>query len=175
MSTTDKEDAEGGEYIQEDAGDTTYLCCGICDMRIATIFANAFNIAMTLVGVLAMGFRDNLFWKAMGAAFAMGLPGLVLSGVGLYGAKTFELWAMYLACGGFAVILLVDAILWQWVGFVVTTIVLFPHAALTLEMRNGVITKENYAEQTFVSPEGMEFVNRAHAYIAPVPVTTTTA
>jgi len=171
MSTTDQENVEGGEYIQEDAGDTTYLCFGICDMRIATVFANSFNIAATLVGALIMGFMDNLFWKAMWAAFIMGLPGIILSGVGLYGANKFQMWAMYLACGGFAVLLLLDAILWQWVGFVITTIVLFPQAALTLEMRNGIITKENYSEQTYVSPQGMEFVNRAHAYIAPVPVT----
>ena len=171
MSTSDQENTEGGEYIQEDAGDTTYLCFGICDMRIATVFANGFNIAVTLFGVLANGFMDNLFWKAMWAAFTMGLPGIILSCVGLYGAKKFELRAMYLACGGFTVLLLLDAILWQWVGFVITSIVLFPHAVLTLEMRNGVITEENYSKQTYVSPEGMEFVNRAHAYIAPTPVT----
>jgi len=113
-----------------------------------------------------------MFFKAMGSAFGAGLPSLLLSGVGLYGAKNFELWAMYLACAGFAVILLVDAIVWQWVGFVITGIVLFPHAVLTLEMKNGTITKENYDDMSYVSPEGMEFVNRAHAYIAPSPPST---
>mmetsp|Transcript_28507 Transcript_28507/g.61104 ORF Transcript_28507/g.61104 Transcript_28507/m.61104 type:complete len:174 (-) Transcript_28507:237-758(-) len=171
MSTTKEEGVEGGEYVQEDAGDTTFLCFGVCDMRIATIFMNGFNIGMIIIGVLVMGIRDNLFWKAMGAAFAAGIPGLILSAVGLYGAKMFEIKAMYLACGGFALHLIMDAILHEWVGFVVTSIVLFPHAVLTFEMREGLITKENYAEQEYVSPEGMEIVDKAHAYIAPTSAT----
>ncbi len=161
------QDVEGGEYIQEDAGETTFLCFGVCDMRIATFFVNAFNVTVIIFGALVMGIRDHLFWKSMGAALLAGLPGLVLSGVSIYGAKNFELWAMYLACVGFTVVIAMDAIFWEWVGFAVTAIVLFPHAVLTLEMRNGVITEENYADQQYVSPQGMELVNKAHSYIAP--------
>mmetsp|Transcript_19850 Transcript_19850/g.49384 ORF Transcript_19850/g.49384 Transcript_19850/m.49384 type:complete len:174 (+) Transcript_19850:152-673(+) len=166
MSASDK-DVEGGDYIQEDAGETTFLCFGVCDMRIATFFVNAFNITVIIIGALVMAIMDNLFWKSIGASLATGLPGLVLSGVGLYGAKNFELWAMFLACGGFTVVMLMDAIFWQWVGFAITAIVLFPHAVLTLEMHNGTITKDNYADQQYVSPQGMELVNKAHSYIAP--------
>ena len=168
MSSTNK--VEGGEYIVQESDDeveTTMRFCGVCDMRIATIFVNGFHIALILFGILVMGIKDNMFFKAMGSAFAAGLPGLVLSGVGLYGAKTFDIRAMYLAVAGFAVILLVDAIMWQWVGFIITSIVLFPHTVLTMEMRNGIITKETYHDQQYISPEGMEFVERAHAYIAP--------
>ena len=164
------DDVEGGEYIQESDSDvkfTTFLCLGICDMRIATMFVNAFNVSLILVGVLVMGIRDNLFWKAMGSALAAGLPGLLLSGVGFYGAKNFELWAMYLASAGFLLAVIMDAVLMAWVSFIITGIVLFPHAVLTLEMRNGLITEENYSQQEYLSPQGKDFVERAHAYIAP--------
>eukprot|EP00531_Pseudo-nitzschia_arenysensis_P016048 CAMPEP_0116143848 /NCGR_PEP_ID=MMETSP0329-20121206/15668_1 /TAXON_ID=697910 /ORGANISM="Pseudo-nitzschia arenysensis, Strain B593" /LENGTH=171 /DNA_ID=CAMNT_0003639193 /DNA_START=38 /DNA_END=553 /DNA_ORIENTATION=- len=162
-----EQDVEGGEYIQEDAGETTFLCFGVCDMRLATFFVNAFNVTVIIFGALVMGIRDHLFWKSLGAALLAGLPGLILSGVGIYGAKNFELWAMYLACVGFTVVIAIDAIFWEWVGFAVTAIVLFPHAVLALEMRNGTITEENYADQQYVSPQGMELVNKAHSYIAP--------
>ena len=169
MSSTDQEDVEGGEYIQEDAGDTTYLCCGICDMRIAVLFMMMFNVGVVIIGVLAAGITSNLFWKAMGVTFAAGIPSLILSGVGLYGAKEFDLRAMYITCGGFALLMLIDAIVWEWVAFVFNAIVLFPVTVFTFEMYNGHITKENYAEQEYVSPQGLDLVNRAHAYIAPSP------
>lgn len=183
MSSTNNDDVEGGEYTIEDAntmtfeggGTTTFLFFGVCDMRIATMFVNAFNVSMILVGVLATGIRDNLFWKAMGNALAAGLPGLVLSGVGFYGAKNFELWAMYLASAGFVVALIMDAVLMTWVGFVVTAVVLFPHAVLTFEMRNGSVTQENYAQQQYLSPQGKDFVDRAQSYIAPTAPAAATA
>lgn len=176
MSSTN-DDLEGGDYIQEgaapsttfeDAGSTTFLCLGVCDMRIGTMFVNGFNLAMILVGVLVTGIKSYFFWKAMGAAFAAGIPGLFLSGVGFYGAKNFDLRAMYVATGGFVLALVVDAVSMQWLGFVVTTIVLFPHAVLSFEMRNGFITKENYSNQEYLSPQGKEFVDRIHSqYLAP--------
>ena len=169
-----QEDVEGGEYIQEDAGETSFLCFGVCDMRIATIFANTFNIAAILVGAVVMGIRDHLFWKTIGAALAAGIPSLIMSGFGLYGSKKFDLWSMYVACFGFAILLLLDAIFWQWGGFVITAVVLFPHAVLALEMKNGILTEDNYADTQYVSPQGMELVNKAHSYIAP-SITTTTA
>eukprot|EP00536_Pseudo-nitzschia_multiseries_P009676 jgi/Psemu1/201328/e_gw1.277.54.1 len=170
MSSKNNEDIEGGEYIQEDADSTTFLCCGVCDMRITTMFVNGFNLTMILVGVLAMAIRSNLFWKTMGATFAAGIPGIVLSGIGFYGAKNLELWAMYLATAGFAVSLVADAVFHYWVGFFCTAVTLFPHAVLTFEMHKGFITKSNYEEQQYVSPEGMEFVDRVHSrFLSPVP------
>mmetsp|Transcript_401 Transcript_401/g.920 ORF Transcript_401/g.920 Transcript_401/m.920 type:complete len:176 (-) Transcript_401:116-643(-) len=169
MSSQDQDDVEAGEYIQEDAGDTTFLCCGICDMRIAVIFMMMFNVGATLIGALVAGISSNLFWKAIGVTFAAGIPSLILSGVGLYGAKEFHLKAMYITCGGFAFLMLLDAILWEWVGFVINAIILFPTTVFTFEMNNGVLSKENYPEQEFVSAEGMGWVDRAHAYIAPTP------
>lgn len=137
-------------------------------MRLATLFVNSVNIVMILLGVLFAGIRDNLFWKAIGNTLAYGLVGLVLSGIGLYGAGKMELWAMYLASFGFVVALIMDAVLGQWIpGFLVTAIVLFPHVVLTMEIRNGVLTKENYKSHEFVSDTGRGYVDRVHAYIAP--------
>ncbi len=170
MSAREPQEIEGGEYIvEEDAVETTtaFLCFGVCDMRIATIFANAFSIFVILVGAIAMGIRAPMFGKTLGAAFAAGLPSIILSGFGLYGAKEFELWAMYVSCAGFAIFLILEGFLFQWVGFVLSAIVLIPSSILALEMKNGKITAANYADQQYVSPEGMEFVKRAHAYIAP--------
>jgi len=188
-------DVEGGDYVDADADvggnnddvETTRTTTttatsrrrpltlfGICDMRILCMFVNGFNISMILVGVLVTGIVDNMVWKSMGSALAAGLPGLILSGVGLYGCITFELWAMYLASAGFIVALLMDVILLSWVGMVVTAIVLFPHVALTTEIRNGVLTKENYSQQEYLNESGRDFVDQAHEYIAPVTTTTTT-
>lgn len=170
-------DAEkGGEYYSEDAEKepstaptttrTPMKVLGVCDTRIAVMFVNGFNISMILIGVLTVGIRDNLFWKAMGNALAAGLPGLVLSGVGLYGAITFELWAMYLACAGFLVALLMDCIMLAFVGIVATLIVFVPHVLLMMEIRNGVLTKDNYRQQEYLNESGRDFVDKASGYFS---------
>mmetsp|Transcript_19205 Transcript_19205/g.41731 ORF Transcript_19205/g.41731 Transcript_19205/m.41731 type:complete len:172 (+) Transcript_19205:160-675(+) len=164
-------DIEEGVF-SEDESESTFLCCGICDMRVGTIFVNGFNIAAILVGALVTGIESYMFWKSIGGALAAGLPGLILSGVGLYAAKNFDLRATYLATAGFFVILLVDGILMQWFGLVLNTIVIFPHAVLAVEMQKGIITKENYTQQKYLSPQGVNFVDRMHSqYIAPTPTT----
>ena len=160
---------------KEPSGRRPFTLFGICDMRIGCIFINSFNISMIIVGCLVASIRDNMFWKSIGATFAAGLPGLILSSMGLYGAKTFELWAMYLATGGFLVALIMDAVLLSWIGFFVTAIVVFPHIVLTYEIRNGVLTKDNYVEEEYLHDTGRELVDQAHAYIAPTTSAAATA
>ena len=140
---------------------------GICDFRIATMFVNGLNLAMILVGVLVAAIRGPLFFKSIIGALAIGLPGIVLSGLGLYGAHKFELWAMYLACAGFLVATILDGILMNWLGFAVTLIVLIPHVILTYEMRNGIMTPETYVQEEFLVPQGRELVDKASSYMAP--------
>ena len=170
-SGDDNEDID----VKESSGRRPFTLFGICDMRIGCIFINSFNISMIIIGCLVASIRDNMFWKSMGGTFAAGLPGLLLSSIGLYGAKTFELWAMYLATGGFLVALIMDAVLLSWIGFFVTAIVVFPHIVLTYEIRNGVLTKDNYVEEEYLHDTGRELVDQAHAYIAPTTAAATTA
>ena len=179
MSSTniDNEDLEvAAAYTQEDAGSTTFLCFGVCDMRIATLAANGFNIAATLVGILVAGFKSYLFWKALGGALAAGIPGLALSAVGIYGAKEFDLRAMYAASAGFGLLLLIDICMFQWVGILINLLVVFPQTVFTFELSNGFLTKENYAEQEYMSEQGRDFVDRVHSqYIAPMAVSPTSS
>lgn len=167
---------EGGDYYSEDASNiqqpstptkAPMKFLGVCDARIACLFVNGFNISMIVLGVLTVGIRDNLFWKAMGRALEAGLPGLLLSGIGLYGAINFELWAMYLACAGFFVAFLMDCIMMSLVGIVVTLIVLVPHVLLMIEIRNGVLTKDNYHQQEYLNESGRDFVEKASGYFFP--------
>ena len=140
--------------------------CGICDFRIATLFVNGLNLAMIFVGILVAAIRGPLFFKSIIGALAIGLPGIVLSGLGIYGAKTFELWAMYLASAGFFVFLILDGILMNWLGLAVTFIVLVPHVILTYEIRNGIMTKDNYENEEFLIPAGRDLVDKTSNYMA---------
>ncbi|KAG7351677.1 hypothetical protein IV203_007725 [Nitzschia inconspicua] len=159
-----------GDYVE--ASSTTaprksMTFLGVCDFRIATIFVNGINISMILISVLVAAIRSPLFFKAIFGTLALGLPGLVLSGLGLYGAHKFELWAMYLATAGFLVAVILDGILMNWLGFVVTLIVLIPHAILTHEMRSGIMTQDTYDIEEFIIPQGRDLVDKAHRYMAP--------
>lgn len=168
--TTSPDVESSGDYVE--ASSTTpnrksMTFLGLCDYRIATIFVNGLNIAMILISVLVAAIRAPLFFKSVIGTLALGLPGLVLSGLGLYGALTFELWAMYLATAGFLVAVILDGIMMNWLGLAVTLVVLIPHVILTYEMRSGIMTKETYVTEEFVIPQGRDFVDKAHSYMAP--------
>jgi hypothetical protein len=151
MSTT------SADYVEQTEGVATtrksMTLCRVCDSRIATFFVNGINIAMILVGILVATIRGPMFFKALVGSFMIGLPGLVLSGLGLYGAKSFELWAMYLATAGFLVAFIMDIVLFNWIGLVVTLIVLVPHVILTYEIRSGIMTQQTYDTEEFLIPE----------------------
>jgi Na+-transporting methylmalonyl-CoA/oxaloacetate decarboxylase gamma subunit len=169
-STTSPDVESSGDYVEASSTAPTrksMTFLRLCDFRIATIFVNGLNIAMILVSVLVAAIRAPLFFKSVVGTLALGLPGLVLSGLGLYGAHKFELWAMYLATAGFLVAVILDGIMMNWLGFAVTLIVLIPHVILTYEMRSGIITKETYDTEEFLIPQGREFVDKAHSYMAP--------
>jgi hypothetical protein len=169
-------ESSAGDYVEASSTSPTrksMTFLGLCDFRIATIFVNGINIAMILVGVLVAAIRGALFFKAIVGALVLGLPGLVLSGLGLYGAHKFELWAMYLATAGFLVAVILDGILMNWLGFAVTLIVLIPHVILTHEMRSGVMTESTYATEEFLVPQGRDFVDKAQTYMAPASAAVT--
>jgi hypothetical protein len=173
-------DPESADYVEasSEGGHTTarksMTFLGICDFRIATMFVNGLNLAMILVGVLVAAIRGPLFFKSIVGAFAIGLPGIALSSLGLYGANKFELWAMYLATAGFLVATILDGILMNWLGFAVTLIVLIPHVILTFEMRNGIMTPETYINEEFLVPQGRDLVDKASSYMTPQSSTDTT-
>mmetsp|Transcript_14028 Transcript_14028/g.22569 ORF Transcript_14028/g.22569 Transcript_14028/m.22569 type:complete len:186 (-) Transcript_14028:241-798(-) len=173
MSTT--EDNTNTDYVVADTSGSPEVegqrksstCCGVCDMRIATLFVNGLNIAMLVVGILVASFRSAMFGKTFLYSVGVALPGLILSSLGIFGAITFELWAMYLATAGFLVAFLLDIIMLQWIGLAITALVLVPHIILSYEIRAGIMTKDSYETEEFLIPEGREFVEKAGAYIAP--------
>ncbi|KAL3908029.1 MAG: hypothetical protein SGARI_003254 [Bacillariaceae sp.] len=163
-------DVESTGYVRESDGSEqttarkSMTFFGVCDFRIATLFVNGLNLSMIFVG---------LFWKALFGSFIVGLPGIILSALGIYGAKTFELWAMYLASAGFLVALILDGILMNWLGLVITAIVLVPHVILTFEIRNGIMTKETYENEEFLIPAASQLVDKTSSYMAPTTTSST--
>jgi hypothetical protein len=169
-------DVEGGDYVQSESGPASqrksHTFLGICDMRIGTYFVNVMNITLILIGILVAAIRGPLFWKSLWGSFGRGLPGLFLSSVGIYGAHSFELWAMYVATGGFIVAFIIDIILFDWAGLIITAIILYPHCYLTYEIRSGVMTKDTYATEEYVIEGGRDFVDKANAYLSPTVAAT---
>jgi hypothetical protein len=160
--------ASSGDYVEASSTPRKSMTmCGLCDFRIATISVNGLNLAMILVSVLIAAIGSPMFFKSIVETLVLGLPGLVLSGLGLYGALRFEPWAMYLATAGFLVAVILDGILMNWLGLAVTLIVLIPHVILAYEMRSGIMTKDTYETEEFLIPQGRDFVDKAHSYMAP--------
>jgi hypothetical protein len=179
MSTTITDvEAPTGDYVDAGAPDLTtttgakkgHTFFGLCDMRMATFVVNGMNITMMLISIIVAAARGPMFWKSLGEAMVLALPGLVLSGLGLYGALKYELWAVILASAGFVVSFVVDAILMQWLVLPILAIVIYPHVVLGYEIKTGIMTEENYAtSEEFVIPEGKMMIEKAHSYLARKP------
>lgn len=123
-----------------------------CDMRIAVVGMNIFNVVLIvlsgLVGIWKFGFGSILVM----------FPGLVLSGVGIYGALNFELWAVLLATVGFVLGLLSDIWYLNWIGLVIGCLICYPHIVLCHELNEGIISKETYEKEEYICDEAKEYV-----------------
>lgn len=137
---------EGGEMADTPTmGRQGHLFFGrFCDMRKAVVGVNIFNIALTLLGCIVKVVRYTE-WGPIEAA----MPVFILSGIGLYGAMHFELWAVAMASIGFIIGICVDLWLPNWLGILVGLLVVYPHAMLTYEIKKGIMSQENYKKEEF--------------------------
>jgi hypothetical protein len=144
----DNKDVEGGDYeggAQETTERKGHLLFGIlCDMRIAVVAVNVMNIILLVVGMCI--YIRKFGWGSVSSHFS----GLVISGIGIFGAMNFQLWAVGLAAIGF-VIGLLNALYWSnWIGVVIGLFVLYPHVVLAHEIRMGIMAKETYRKEQFI-------------------------
>ena len=123
-----------------------------CDMRVAVVFLNVFNIALLLLSGFISLFRFGF------GTIGMLLPGLVLSGIAIYGAMNFELWAMAIATVGFFLGLLSDLWFLNFVGVIFGAIVVYTHGMLTKEIHEGIMTKETYHKEEYIAEEIQEYI-----------------
>lgn len=153
-----------------------------CDMRVATVGVNVLNILVILIGMIVH------MIKYLGIMpISVAAPAFILSGIGIFGAVNFELWAVTMSAAGFMVGLLCD--LW-WLnifGIVMGCLVLYPTATLAQELHKGIMTKETYSErEEFVDFEKIEragikkeYLTNFHEnfgeYIGTKPAATTTS
>lgn len=116
-----------------------HVCCGVCcDVRRACIILNVVFSIITIIGLILIGFTEGWVYFVF---LATGL-GFYLSGI--YGAITFK-WMMVLAAliynGAFFVLNLVFL---NWIGAVFMALIMYPHVFLVMELRNGIMSKQNF-------------------------------
>lgn len=137
------------------------LFFGLCDMRVATVSINVLNIVAISIGLLVHMIK---YFGIMPINAA--IPALILSGIAIFGAVNFELWAVTMAAAGFAIGLLID--LW-WLnifGIIMGVLALYPTATMARELHKKIITKETYGErEEFIDFEKVEKAGIKRTYI----------
>jgi hypothetical protein len=168
-------DGDGGTLSNDEqhlANRKSRLFFGICDMRTAAVALDVLNICFTAVVAVVL----ILMFVIQGGPFVMrniflviggGLLTAGVSGIGLLAAMNWHLVGMGLATVGFAALLVVRIIHLEYVDIVVTALLLFPHAMLTMEMQSGILTKETFEKEEYIVEGGREIVEMAHGYISP--------
>jgi len=144
----------------------------ICDMRTAAVALNILNIVFT---VLVACILTTVFAVQGGPFVLQNIVTVLCAGIVTAGASAVGLWsAMNWKTNGvmaasivFALILIWRIIKLEWIDIVVTALILYPHVVLTMEMKSGVLSPENYDEEEYVAEGGRDFVGMAHDYISP--------
>jgi hypothetical protein len=137
------------------------LFFGLCDMRVATVGVNVLNMVAICIGLLVHLIK---YFGIMPINAA--IPALILSGIAIFGAVNFELWAVTMSGAGFAIGLLVD--LW-WLnvfGIIMGCFVLYPTATMAQELHKKIMTKETYNErEEFIDFEKVERAGIKKTYL----------
>jgi hypothetical protein len=177
-TTTDPPPSNTNYHVQSDFSSSassprrSRLFFGICDMRTACVALDVLNIGFTILVVLVLTLifllqgGPFLLANIMGA-LASGLITAGISAIGLWGAMNWNLPALYVASIGFILVLLWRMVHLDWVDIVVSSLLLYPHVMLTMEMRVGIMTPETYEREEYLTDTGRDFVEMAHTYISP--------
>jgi hypothetical protein len=142
------------------------LFFGFCDMRIATVLLNIMHIIFTfLLEVL-----DTFSWTEEELP-VLAIIGFAFSGLGMFGALNFNLFAMIVSTLGLIALFGLYVAEFHVFGCAILCFILYAQAVLIVEMRKGIMTRESYAQQEYIVAEGREALQRAHSYASDVAET----
>ena len=126
----------------------------ICDMRTATFAVHGFNILLKAIFILIRHITLGYFGHPAGGYMSM-----MLSAIAIFGAYTYEYLATGLASLGFGLFLLGNFIAFDFIGAIADILLLYPVLTLSYEMKNGIITKENFhAQEEYIEPQLNEHI-----------------
>lgn len=134
-----------------------HSCCGgCCDMRRAVIVVNIISIAVYVINIVAISvvngveFEDDAMEEAIVQQFPVGwmiaimFAKILCYAIGIWGAVSFSLWQVYVALGMYMIDTIVNVLVLKFVSVLVAGFFAYPHVYLVQEIKNGIMTKENY-------------------------------
>jgi hypothetical protein len=131
-----------------------------CDMRRAVIILDAITISFVLLHlILFLGFGIQLEADTGGTstfqvqsvqkAILVGLAGVAMPGLGIYGALTYKYYFLALAALYFGYQFFLDLFTLNLLSIMWSAVYVYAHAVLTNEMSTGIMTEENYPSEKY--------------------------
>jgi hypothetical protein len=158
---------QGDEYVQHDAPKRkAHVCCGCCcDTRKAVFVVNIISLCLYGLGstsVIALAAARNLgqydddavnqglnnvTGVTIGFTLGFMVVGMILNAVAIYGASSFHrycvlvggLWFVFEAVRSLAYL--------DFAGAIMAAFFVYPHAVLYTEIKNGIMTRDNYPNE----------------------------
>jgi hypothetical protein len=141
--------------------------CRQCDTRIATCLLNLVHILITLI-LMIPWFFNSPEWD--GVAEAIGAT--AVSTISIFAAMNYLLWVTYLCTFGMLVLFVFYAFTLHLACFVLAGVIIWVQVTFSYEMREGIMSEENYANEEFISDEGRQTLETAHVYAADLAAST---
>lgn len=128
----------------------------LCDMRRAVMFLDMTNFALVFLNLLLfLCFRLTIHvdgahhGPSVGRELASAFPGLIMSGLGIYGAKQFKYHLVMLAAVYFGLEALFSVITFHFFGVIIKSTFIYAHTILAMEIEQGIMTEENYPKEEY--------------------------
>ena len=120
-----------------------------CDTRTACIVVNIISLSFAGLGLVSLAPRmDRPGFERFGFLMAAFVLGIISNAVGLFGALKFKKTFILVAAVWFGIEAILSLIMFRdFVGFALSTFFLYPHVIFYKEMKEGIMTQENFARE----------------------------
>jgi hypothetical protein len=145
------------------------LCCNFCDMRIATVLLNVLHLGFsTLLEILYISTNNWMIDEPP----MLCLLAVVFSGLGVFGGLHFNLMAMYTSTVGLVMLFFMYLKEVHIFGLGLVCGCIFVHTIFIHELRQGVLTKDNYTEKEYIDETGRDVIQSARSFASDAADTT---
>lgn len=149
-------------------GHSLFGCC--CDTRRGVIIVNIINIVVTIIGMILAGvsvgvvntidpttvsddpniqhkfgqFKAAITAQTVGVVIGIGVVSLLFFSLGIVGALRYKTWTVIVTALWYFAAFVLNIVYLNVVGIVVYLVSIYPHIALAIELKHGIIEEKTY-------------------------------
>jgi len=159
----DGQNVDDDDYVLIDKNARrAHICCG-CDTRNATFTVNIVSMCIYFFGIVSFsliigdklnydddhvqGIMNSFEDAKIGIMIAICAVGIICNAIAIYGATYFNKYGVMIGAGWFMLEAVRSLFFLDIGNAIMSTCFFYPHIVFYFELKNGVMSKENYPKE----------------------------